>query len=667
MHREFSIGLIYNLSLLLVLSLIFSIVNTRIDKTKWWRDLLAGILIGIIGIAIMGNPVLLIEGVFFDGRSILLSMTGLFFGVVPTMIAVLLTGVYRLFIGGDGALAGLATILTSTFIGFIWRKYRLQKYILDKTYFPAVELYVFGIVVHMVMLADLYLFIPQRDNMLQIVALPIMALYPVASVFLGLVIKNQIDKTRMIQKMEESEERYRTIFENIYAAMLILDPENGNILDANKFASLFYGYSIEKLKSMHMTDINGLSHDELKSEMDKAMNRLKNIFIFTHMLSNGEARKVEIHSGPLTVNGKKVLYSIIHDITDRINREKEIEYLSFHDQLTGLYNRRFYEAELKRLDTSRNLPISIIMADVNGLKLVNDAFGHHEGDNLLTIVSDILKDACREDDIISRIGGDEFIVLLPKTIYTDAYAIIQRMKANEANYNLNGMEISISYGVATKTSVDVSISSVYRDAEDNMYKNKFFESRKLKGNMIDTIMKTLYEKNPREKNHSERVSILCQGMAKALNFNHELTNEIGIAGLLHDIGKITLDEAILNKRGLLNRDEWFQMKKHSETSYKILSSVNGLATIAEYVLSHHERWDGEGYPNKLAGDEIPYFSRIIALADAFDAMVSERTYRRSLTFDEAIAEIEANAGTQFDPHLSEIFLRTIKNQSSFLD
>ncbi len=664
MNREFSISLIYNLSLLLVLSMIFSIANTRIDKTKKWRDWLAGFLIGVIGIAIMSNPVLLVEGVFFDGRSILLSMTGLFFGIIPTMIAVLMTGVYRLLVGGDGAFAGLAVILTSTFIGFIWRKYRLQKYILDKMYFPAVELYVFGVVVHLVMLVSLILFLPQQEEVLRVVGLPIITLYPIASVFLGLVIKSQIDKSKIVQKMEESEERYRTIFENTYAAMLLLDPENGNILDANKFASHFYGYSIDKLKTMHMTDINGLSHSELKSEMEKAMHHMKNTFIFTHKLSDDEERTVEIHSGPLTVNGKKVLYSIIHDVTDRINREKEIEYLSFHDQLTGLYNRRYYEAELNRLDTSRNLPISIIMADVNGLKLVNDAFGHQEGDKLLMIVSDILKNVCRADDIISRVGGDEFVVLLPKTSYNDAYAIIQRMKENEANHNLNGMEISISYGVSTKEKVDMSISSVYRSAEDNMYKNKFFESRKLKGNMIDTIMKTLYEKNPREKNHSERVSILCQEMAIALGFNHELMNEIGVAGLLHDIGKITLDETILNKRGLLDDDEWFQMKKHPETSYKILSSVNGLATTAEYVLSHHERWDGEGYPNKIGGDSIPYFSRIIALADAFDAMVSERTYRRTLTFDEAINEIEKNAGTQFDPQLAEIFIKTLRSQSS---
>jgi diguanylate cyclase (GGDEF)-like protein/PAS domain S-box-containing protein len=667
MDREFSVGLIYNLSLLLVLSLIFSIVNTRIDKTKRMRDLLAGILIGLIGIAIMSNPVLFIEGVFFDGRSILLSMTGLFFGIIPTMIAVLMTGVYRLLIGGDGALAGLAVILTSSFIGFIWRKYRLQKFILNDVYFPAVELYIFGIIVHLVMLIDLYLFIPQHYKVLRVVALPIIALYPVASVFLGLVIKNQIDKTKIIQKMKESEERYRTIFENTYAAMLILDPENGSIMDANKFASHFYGYSIEKLKTMHMTEINGFSRDELKTEMEKAMLRIKNIFIFTHTLSDGESRRVEIHSGPLTVNGKQVLYSIIHDITDRINREKEIEYLSFHDQLTGLYNRRFYETELKRLDTSRNLPISIIMADVNGLKLVNDAFGHNEGDNLLTIVSDIMRRVCREDDIISRIGGDEFVVLLPKTSYNDAYSIIQRMKQNAENYNLNGMEISISYGVATKTSEDTPISNVYRDAEDNMYKNKFFESRKLKGNMIDTIMRTLYEKNPREKNHSERVSILCQEVAKALDFNNELINEIGVAGLLHDIGKITLDETILNKTGALNNDEWFQMKKHPETSYKILNSVNGLTTTADYVLSHHERWDGDGYPNRISGESIPYFSRIIALADAFDAMISERTYRRTLTIDEAIQEIESNAGTQFDPHLTKIFVETLKSQSSLLD
>ncbi|MBN2828349.1 MAG: HD domain-containing protein, partial [Tissierellales bacterium] len=138
--------------------------------------------------------------------------------------------------------------------------------------------------------------------------------------------------------------------------------------------------------------------------------------------------------------------------------------------------------------------------------------------------------------------------------------------------------------------------------------------------------------------------------------------EIGVAGLLHDIGKITLDEIILSKKGFLDDDEWVQMKKHPEASYKILISVNGLETIAGYVLSHHERWDGKGYPNQIAGDEIPFFSRIIALADAFDAMVGERTYRKSLSIDEALLEIEKNAGTQFDPKLAKVFVKLIRSE-----
>jgi len=662
MNQEFSIGIIYNLSLLLMLSLIFSIANIRLEKAKGFRDGLVGVLVGFIGIAIMANPVLFIEGVIFDGRSILLSATGLFFGVIPTMIAALMTSVYRLLLGGDGMIAGVSIILTSAFIGFIWRKYRLEKYILHKMKFPAFELYAFGFVVHLAMLVNLYLFIPQRYHILQNIGLPIIIFFPIGNVFLGLIIKNQIDKSKMIQKLEESENRYKTIFENTYASMMIIDPTNGKILDANKFASNFYGYSIEKLKTMYINDINELSPEEIAREIEKATQRAKNIFVFEHRLANGESRTVEVHSGPLIVNGQKVLYSIIHDITDRIERENEIQYLSFHDQLTGLYNRRFYETELKRLDRPRNLPISIIMGDVNGLKLVNDAFGHGEGDQLLLLVSNILKNTCREDDIISRVGGDEFVVLLPKTTYDDAYAMVQRMKDSEEDFNLHGLEISVSFGVATKTNESTSMVTVFREAEDSMYKNKFFESRKLKGNMIDTIMKTLYEKNSRERNHSERVSVLCQKMAKVLSFNHELVNEIGVAGLLHDIGKITLDEIILSKKGFLDDDEWVQMKKHPEASYKILISVNGLETIAEYVLSHHERWDGRGYPNQIAGDEIPFFSRIIALADAFDAMVGERTYRKSLSIDEALLEIEKNAGTQFDPKLAKVFVKLIRSE-----
>ena len=656
MNIDLTFNLIYNLSMLLVFSFVFSIVNNKIGKVTKGRDFLAGLLIAGTGLTIMINPVPYTVGIIYDGRSILLSMTGLFFGVIPTMIAVLVMGLYRIFLGGAGMVAGLATILSSTAIGFIWRKYRLKKFILDKENFLIFELYVFGIVVHSVMLFNQFLLLPNGATVARDIMGPVILLFPIATVISGLIIRDQIDKNDMIARLAESEERYRTIFENVNAAMIVIDALSGKIVAVNPYAADFYGYARETLIGKPMWEISNIGSEAIMERIEITIKESKSEFIAEHIRSDGTYRDVEVHASPVKIDNQLMAFLVVHDITERMRREKEIEYLSFHDQLTGLYNRRFFETEMKRLDTARNLPIAIVMADVNGLKMMNDAFGHQAGDDLLIQAKDVMKSAIRQDDILSRVGGDEFVLLLPKTKLSNAQDLIKRMKHQLEFCQINGMAVSVSFGVAVKEQEDTSIYDTYQKAEDSMYKNKFFESRQLKGNMIDTIMKTLYEKNPRERNHAERVSELCRGMASYLELTEDEINEIGVAGLLHDIGKITLDEVILNKPGFLTESEWKQMRKHPEAGYKILTSVNGLTTIGDYILFHHERWDGTGYPNGIRGEETPYISRIIGLADAFDAMVEDRPYRPTMTYEEAIEEIRGNAGTQFDPILADKFI-----------
>lgn len=176
---------------------------------------------------------------------------------------------------------------------------------------------------------------------------------------------------------------------------------------------------------------------------------------------------------------------------------------------------------------------------------------------------------------------------------------------------------------------------------------------------IKVIISTLYEKNKREEQHSRRVSELCAAIGTAMDISAEEIAELRTGGLLHDIGKIALDETILNKPGKLDEAEWFEIKRHSETGYRILSSVNEFSQLADYILTHHERWDGNGYPNGLKGAEIPMQARIMALADAYDAMTSDRPYRQTLSEDMAIAEIKKNAGEQFDPVIARIFLEKV--------
>jgi diguanylate cyclase (GGDEF)-like protein/PAS domain S-box-containing protein len=346
---------------------------------------------------------------------------------------------------------------------------------------------------------------------------------------------------------------------------------------------------------------------------------------------------------------------LVSDIDEQVKREREINYISFHDQLTGIYNRRFYEEELRRLDTERNFPLTIAMGDLNGLKLINDSFGHNAGDELLKKVAEAITDGCRADDIIARIGGDEFVIILPHTSYAEAENVVARIKKSASNKKTGMMEVSISFGHQTKVDNKQRIEDVFKDAEDHMYRNKLYESSSIKSNMINLIMNTLYESNPREMLHSQRVSELCVFIAQSMNFSTQDINQVRIAGLMHDIGKIGIDENVLNGVGRINDEEWKEIKRHPEVGYRILSASNEFSRIANFTLEHHEHWDGTGYPKGLKGEEISVFARIIAIADAFDAMTRERTYKKMLSEKEAIDEIKRCAGIQFDPEIAKVF------------
>lgn len=353
------------------------------------------------------------------------------------------------------------------------------------------------------------------------------------------------------------------------------------------------------------------------------------------------------------------IVGVSRNIEKRKRAEKEVLYLSYHDQLTGLYNRRFYEEELQRLDTERNLPIALIMADVNGLKLINDAYGHQAGDTILKSFADILKNECRNDEIVSRTGGDEFVILLPRTNAEDAEKIIERLYDSISKENIEHSILSVSMGFSVKHTVAEKITEVYKKAEDAMYAHKLAVSPNIKKATIDLIINLLYEKNKQEMFESGVVGDICAAIAKEMNFGPDAVNQIRIAGQRHDIGKIAIGDAILNKSDKLNTDEWSEVKRHPEIGYHILRSVSELSEAAKYVLEHHERWDGTGYPKGLKGEETSVPGRIIAIADAYSAMTSDRPFHNALSTEEAIAEIKRCSGTQFDGKIAKIFIEKV--------
>lgn len=350
---------------------------------------------------------------------------------------------------------------------------------------------------------------------------------------------------------------------------------------------------------------------------------------------------------------------VFRDYTEKKEKEKQIEYLSFHDHLTGLYNRRYMEDAINRLDTERNLPLTIMMLDVNGLKLTNDIFGHTMGDQLLKSASDIMLETCREDDIICRIGGDEFAIIFPNTDETAAEKIAQRIEQATSNANLDLVIVSLAIGYSVKTRKDESIETIKINADHNMYKNKLKTGKIMRSKTIEKVLFSINHNYDQEQTHMENVSKLCEAIARALKFTPKRIEYIKTAAMLHDIGKIIIPLELLSKTSSLTAEEFELIKQHSEVGYQMLKSVEEFESVAEIVRYHHERWDGQGYGCGLKGTDIPLESRIIAVADAYETMISKRIYKKSKTKEEVVTELKENAGSQFDPNIVTIFIEKV--------
>lgn len=456
-----------------------------------------------------------------------------------------------------------------------------------------------------------------------------------------------------------SEEKYRLLFENAVEAILVI--QNTEIKICNPMTSILTGYSQQELMKMKFTDFiyeedteNALSFH--KKRLTDTSNGTKQQFRIVK--KDKEIRWIESDGIKIDWNGEVASLHFALDITERKSTEERILYLSFFDQLTELYNRRFYEEELKRLDIKRNLPLTLVLADVNGLKLTNDAFGHGSGDMLLKAVSDVMKKELRADDILARIGGDEFIMLLPKTDYLAAQLIVDRIRDTMSKTVIDKISLSVSFGFDTKKNENEDMEKIFSQAEKYMYRRKLLESNSMKSEMITLITRSLYEKNKDEQAHSERVSVLCQKTAEAMNLEGHQIGEIVLLGLLHDIGKVGLNQNILDSNTTLTESECNEIKKHPETGYHILKSVSEFSHIAEYVLCHHERPDGKGYPRSLTGEAIPLQSKILSIAEAYDSMVHKH-YKKAIPVSEAIKELELHAGTQFDEKIVKIFIEKV--------
>lgn len=669
-------SLIENMTMLLAMSVIYIIIPTKylgFGRKLTLDHLLTiisiGIAIGIIGIGIMLNPIYIMDGLFYDVRSILISTSGLIFGGIPTIVATVIVGGFRFLQGGVGMIPGVTTVILTAGLGILWRKLRFKKLLKNKKS-RWVELYIFGVLVHILVIATMFL-LPHEAaySAIENVSIPILLGFPLGVVLLGLILFTQIDRYNTMIKLENSEGRLKTMLMSVCEGVIATDIQ-GNITLINKVAEDIINYKSKDIVNKPLINflkfINEKSRSKVTNPIQKVLDTGKESGLTKNaaiLREDGSTIPVADSAAPiLNLRGEMTgAVLVMRNATEERKHLERINYLAFHDVLTGLYNRRFFDEETKRLDVERNFPLSIIVGDVNGLKLTNDAFGHDVGDKLLKEMGKALKKACRKDDIVARWGGDEIIVLLPKTNLKSAENVSQRIQDSCAKVRVSDIKFSISLGYDTKTNADKSIDDVIKTAEDHMYRKKSTERLSNRGNTIQTILNTLHIKNKIEHTHSNRVSELSKKIGVAMNLSEKEIAELELAGLMHDIGKIALSEDILNKQESLLPHEWTEIKRHPEIGYRILSASNNMSYIAQYVLSHHERPDGKGYPFGILKEHIPLQSLIIAVADTYDAMTSDRCYRNPVSKHEAIEELKRCSGTQLDEDVVKVFVEGVLN------
>ncbi|MGM0739915.1 MAG: PAS domain S-box protein [Bacteroidota bacterium] len=375
---------------------------------------------------------------------------------------------------------------------------------------------------------------------------------------------------------------------------------------------------------------------------------------------SGSVKMVELRTSKTEWDGKGAILASFRDITERKEAEEKLRSMGFRDSLSGLYNRNFFQEEMNRLKDGRYSPIGIIICDVDGIKFINDTLGHQSGDEILINIANILKDNFRSSDIIARIGGDEFAILLPAVDHDIAEKLVRRLRQGIADHNNTNprlpISLSIGYGVSDQRPVDMQ--ALFREADDRMYRDKLQQEKSSRSAPVQALTKTMEARDFDTEGHSERLKELAASLARAVNLDEDSMNDLLLLAKFHNLGKVGMPDHILFKPGPLTEQETREMQKHTEIGQRIAQSVPDLAPIAELILWHHERWDGQGYPQGLQGEEIPLPCRILAIVDAYATMTSDQPYRKAMTHAEAVEELRHCAGSQFDPNLVEKFIMT---------
>ncbi|MFA9423133.1 MAG: diguanylate cyclase [Sedimentibacter sp.] len=479
-------------------------------------------------------------------------------------------------------------------------------------------------------------------------------------------LKKQVDLIKNVNSViSESEKKCTSMIANISDVIIIAD-ERGIINHISPNIYDLYGKKPDELLYRSIFDNIYVNDKELvKKNYNLLLEQsgLKKVMELRYIGENGEIRYIKANAVNLledsNINGILLNY---HDITYKKEKEAKILYTSYHDNLTDLYNRTFFEKTKQDIDTSENLPISIISIDVDGLKLVNDSLGHIEGDKLLKEIAHLLKISCRKEDIIARVGGDEFCILLPNSDIELTENIVSGMNTYCKTYNKHSKEVfymSFSIGYSIKFKEVESLEYILNEADNNMYENKVLSKQYLQGHFINSIRQYLIKSMPNLEKRREIVVELAKNIGNNMGLSNLEIEQLELFVNMRDIGKIRENKDPLNNDNEINVKIKPNTDNYCEKGYKIAMSISELSCIADSILTQHEMWDGSGYPKGLSGNDISLNSRIVSVVEVYLEMYNTLMADTNLSQKEINEEIKNRIKLKFDPIVVESLFKTV--------
>jgi diguanylate cyclase (GGDEF)-like protein/PAS domain S-box-containing protein len=497
-------------------------------------------------------------------------------------------------------------------------------------------------------------------------------------VYLDSIITDITDKKKIEKKLWQEREFSKLIVENTPAVIIAVDKDS-HIIMLNKGMEELTGYRREQVLGKSYLDLFVPKDDRQKVQKVFAdvFAGVKNANTKNHIAAiTGEVHLISWSITSILDIDKKIIaiVGIGMDITKEELAKKElaqkhrqllavhhhVRELSERDSLTELYNRRYFEKYLQELNYDAVRPVSIILADINGLKLINDIYGHLKGDQVIKQIAKHLSGPLRQEDVVARIGGDEFAIVLPKVDYPQAETVKERiLKQVEQDISvLNGLGIGLSIGVATALGRSQMETAMIK-ADDLMYQEKFIGSERAKSELFRLLEEKMVLADHQAPERLSMMEQFALCFASHLKLTEEDNRDLLTLIKYHDIGNSVIGQQIFVSSRKLSHEEQAVVRSHVDIGRRICTSFVKLNRISHYLYHHHEHWDGSGYPSGIAGQDIPIIARVFAIIDAFEAMTGTRPYRPSKTWAEAVQELEAKAGSQFDPMLVDLFVNKI--------